>query len=127
MGETFWCGDDRVKFSNGATELLFRHWLGRAEARPDTPGMTAVAAFLRHRISACGDGGRAFGMNRDRFPAELSAPETVSAMAVLIEESAADATQIGGIDWEPHHQEWWESRLRLLARAIRAWQSTLDR
>lgn len=122
MAETFWCGGERVKFSNGATQLLFRHWLGQAEARSDTPGMAAVAAFLRHQIEASGDGGRAFGMDQDCFPAELSAPATVAALAVLVAESAADATQIGGIDWNPSHQMWWESRLRQLSQAIRSWQ-----
>jgi hypothetical protein len=60
-------------------------------------------------------------MDRECFPAELSDPETVSALAVLIAESAADATQIREIDWEPQHQLWWESRLRRLSQAIGSW------
>lgn len=125
MAETFWCDGERVKFSNGATELLFRHWLGQAEARRVTPGMPEVAAFLRHRIETVGDGGRAFGMDRDRLPVDLSGPEASSALAALIAESAADATQIAGIDWDPSdpgHRAWWESRLRQMARASRSWR-----
>jgi hypothetical protein len=126
LAETFWCSGERVKFSNGATELLLRHWLMRAEACSDRPGMTAVAAFLRHQLMEIGDGGRAFGMDRDCYPTELSEPEKASALAMLIAETAADATQISGIEWDPHHQLWWESRLQQLARAIQAWQPTTE-
>ena len=30
MAETFWCGGEAVKFSNGAVELLLAHWLAAA-------------------------------------------------------------------------------------------------
>jgi hypothetical protein len=115
LAETFWCDGERVKFSNGATELLFRHWLAKAEERSDTPEMPTVAAYLRHRLTAFGDGGRVFGMDRDRFPAELMSPNAVSALAVLVTESARDATRIEGIDWRSQYQAWWESRLQQLA------------
>lgn len=121
MAETFWCNGERVKFSNGATELLFRHWLCGAEARPDVPGMLTVAAFLRHRLVAIGDGFRAFGMDRDAFPAELSSPDAVAALASLLAAAAADASLVTGID-DPQHRAWWESRLWRLDQALRGWQ-----
>jgi hypothetical protein len=121
LAETFWCNGEPVKFSNGAVEILLAHWLALAESRSGQPGAAALATFLRHRLEAVGFGWRAFGMDRDKFPAELSAPECLAALAGLIEETAHDASQIRGIDWDANLRDWWESRLWELHRALQAW------
>lgn len=121
MAETFWCGGERVKFSNGATELLLAHWLARAESLSEQPGMDGVAAYLERRLRENADGWRAFGMDQDEFPDELAAAERVAALARLIEETARDAAQIPGISWDPDHRERWQSRLWRLHDALQAW------
>ena len=61
-------------------------------------------------------------MDRAEFPVELTSPECVAALLDLLAETASDASQIEGIDWDANLKEGWESRLSELHCALKDWQ-----
>lgn len=121
MGEHFLCHAQWVRFSNGAIVSLLQHWAMRADQRISEPGMRAVRNYLWDRLISGADGGRAFGMDREVFPEALFTPETVAALAELIEETARDVTAISDVRFDGDLSRNWERRLWLLRYALELW------
>jgi len=118
MAETFWCGGERVKFSSGAVEILFRHLVQLAGARRETPGMRDVGALLADRLERYGDGGRAFGMDPDERPTALADAQIRQALLEVLDVTLRDVTAIQAIDWHPELAASWRERLVRLHAAL---------
>ena len=118
--ESFLCGGVWVDFSNGATESLFEGWEQLARADPSRPGMAVVAAYLRRSLDREGPGTRAFGMDRELLPDELTRPAELAALRAVVERTAADPTLVPDVNWSPEVLASWRERLTRMVQALRA-------
>jgi hypothetical protein len=120
VAESFLCRGKWIHFSNEATKSLFEGWERLALADARRPGMAVVAAYLRERLDRGGAGCRAFGMDREFLPDELTGPAETAALLAVVERTVADPTLVPDVNWSPELLEWWRGQLARMAEALRA-------
>jgi hypothetical protein len=111
MAESFPCKSGWVHFSNEAVELLYAAWIEHAAKGRATPGMATVEQFLQQLLDGEGPGCRSFGLCGEYLPDELSGPEALDALAVLIRYVLDDPRRITGVAWDDELIVSWRERL----------------
>ena len=132
MANLFLCNGERVKFGNGATEMLYKHWLRLLEDEPDRLGKRILQPVLERYVDlAAGSGIAGFGMDRERMPEALLDMRAAWTLMKLVRLTVDNVRRAAGITpdaWERTVQgldqtmvERWEEVLRHFHDALADW------
>ena len=133
MPNHFLCNGERVAFTNGATELVYQHWLRLLEREPDQPGKRILGPVLEQYadLAASSAGISGMGMDRDAMPEALLDMRAAWTLMKLVRLTGEDVRSIEGIpreawdetppSWTCTRAEYFEERMGQFHRALAAW------